>query len=229
MQTILILAIEAVIVFTTVVLVEKFFGKKGLFALAPVLLVAANIGSSKLSALGIGNLTTTLGIPCFSAIFLATDILNEKYSRKDARNTVTLAVMGQIFFLIATGITMIYPPAEFDTVHGAIVALFSVNWRVTIASLVMFAVSNYADVWLFDFLKRKNTPLWVRNNVATITTNCLENFLFLTIAFAGTMPIEAILTSALVCSVIEMCVSVLDTPFLYWAKKNKVDREIAGN
>ena len=225
MNTILLTALSALVIFASVVLVDKFFGRKGLLALAPVLVIAANVGSSKIAELGIGDLTTTVGIPAFAAMFLLTDILNQKYSKKDAKLAVKLAVVGQILFLAIAGATMLYQPAVFDSAHNSIVGLFSINWRVTTASIVMFAISNFADVWLFDLLKRKNAPLWVRNNVATIITNCLENFIFLGIAFIGTMPFEAIMTSALVASALEMGVAVLDTPFLYWSVKNKAIEE----
>lgn len=226
-MNILILAITAIVTFASVVLVDKFFGRKGLLAYAPVLLIAANVGSSKISMLGIGDLTLTVGIPFFAAMFLLTDILNEKYSKKDAKLAVKIAIVGQVLFLLAMGVTMLYQPAPFDTAQAAIEGLFSVNWRVTTASLVMFAISNFADVWLFDYLKRKNCPLWIRNNVATITTNCLENFLFLSIAFIGTMPFGAIMTSAVVCSIAEACVALLDTPFLYLSKKSEIVEEDA--
>lgn len=221
MNTILIMVIEAIVTFGIVVLIDKFFGKKGLLAFAPVLLIAANVGSSKISMIGIGELSTTLGIPAFAAMFLLTDILNEKYGKEDAKKAIIFAIIGQIAFLLLEGISMIYTPAPFDTVDGAIHTLFSINWRVTVASIIMFAVSNFADVWLFDLLKRKNVPLWVRNNVATVTTNCLENFLFLTIAFVGVMPFENIMISALVCSALEAMVAFLDTPFLYLSKKSE--------
>ena len=219
MNTVLLFAIVAVITFAAVVLVDKFFGRKGLLALAPVLLIAANVGSSKIAALGIGDLTATVGTPFFAAMFLLTDILNEKYSKRDAKLAIMLAITGQILFLAAMGASMLYEPAVFDTAHDSIVCLFSINWRVTTASILMFAVSNYLDVWLFDLMKRKGTPLWVRNNVATIVTNCLENFLFLGIAFIGTMPLESILTSSIVISVLEMGLAILDTPFLYLSRK----------
>ena len=228
MNTILLCAIVAVITFAAVVLVDKFFGRKGLLALAPVLLIAANVGSSKIAALGIGDLTATVGIPFFAAMFLLTDILNEKYSKKDAKLAIKLAITGQVLFLAAMGASMLYQPAVFDTAHDSIVGLFSVNWRVTTASILMFAISNFLDVWLFDLMKRKGTPLWVRNNVATIVTNCLENFLFLGIAFIGTMPLESILTSSIVVSVLEMGVAILDTPFLYLSRKTtSIEKEAA--
>lgn len=60
--------------------------------------------------------------------------------------------------------------------------------------------------------------LWLRNNLSTIVCNCLENFGFIGLAFWGIYDVKTIMTIAISTSIIEMCVAVLDTPFLYMAK-----------
>ena len=100
--------------------------------------------------------------------------------------------------------------------------LFEFGGRVSIASIVMYFVSNYADVYLFDLLRKKfPNKLWLSNNVATIVCNCLENFLFGILAFAGVFPIVTIIEMQIVGCIIEMIIAVCDTPFLYLSKKLK--------
>ena len=57
--------------------------------------------------------------------------------------------------------------------------------------------------------------LWIRNNISTIVCNCLENFIFSTMAFIGIFPINTIFEIALVASILEIIIAILDTPFLY--------------
>jgi len=63
--------------------------------------------------------------------------------------------------------------------------------------------------------------MWLRNNICTIISNGGENFLFYTIAFAGTMPMSLILSMALSATIIEIIIALCDTPFLYLSKKIK--------
>lgn len=81
-----------------------------------------------------------------------------------------------------------------------------------------------ADVYLFNKIKEKmnGKGLWVRNNVSTILCNCIENFGFIALAFWGIYDLQTILTIAASTSIIEAIVAVLDTPFLYLAKKVKL-------
>lgn len=84
----------------------------------------------------------------------------------------------------------------------------------------MFAISNIADVYLFEKLKNKfnGKKMWLRNNVSTILCNCLETFGFVFIAFIGIYPLEDLMMIALSTSIIEIGIALCDTPFLYLAK-----------
>lgn len=89
--------------------------------------------------------------------------------------------------------------------------------------MVMYFISNFADVYLFEKLKERSggKRLWLRNNVSTILCNCLENFGFIGLAFAGIYDAKTILTIALSTSIVEAIVAVCDTPFIYIAGRIK--------
>ena len=91
------------------------------------------------------------------------------------------------------------------------------------SSMIMYFIANMADVYLFTRLKEKSDGkrLWLRNNVSTILCNCLENFGFIALAFAGIYDGKTILIIAASTSVVEFIVALLDTPFLYLAKRFK--------
>ena len=78
-----------------------------------------------------------------------------------------------------------------------------------------------ADVYLFCKMKEHGRALWIRNNVATILCNCLENFGFIGLAFAGIYDAKTIFTIALSTSIVEAIVAVCDTPFIYIAGRIK--------
>jgi len=81
-----------------------------------------------------------------------------------------------------------------------------------------------------DFEKiREKVPnkLWLRNNISTIISNCSENFFFAFLAFVGLFDIQTILSIAITGSIIEIIIAICDTPFLYIAKKDKVENLVS--
>lgn len=112
---------------------------------------------------------------------------------------------------------------HFDYANDAMNTLFAFNLRISVASAAMYFVANMADVYIFNKLKEKmnGRALWLRNNVSTILCNCLENFGFIGLAFWGIYDLQTIITIAASTSIIELIVALLDTPFLYMARKIK--------
>jgi len=213
--------IEVVSVFGGVLLFKKLFGKTGVTVWVALATVLANIITAKNAILF--GLSTAIGTILFASTFLATDILNECYDKKSAKKAVYIGLISNLVLIVSTQIALHYTPSSFDYADGAMQTLFSLNLRISLASAIMYFVSNMLDVYLFDKLrqKTKGKMLWLRNNVATILCNCLENFFFIGLAFYGIYDFKTILIIAGSTSIIEMVVAVLDTPFLYLAKRIK--------
>lgn len=212
--------ISIIATFSIVVCMEKVFKKEGLYVWISIATIMANIFVCK--SINILGLTASLGNVMFASIFLATDILSEKYEVKDSRKAVILAIVSQIIFIMATTLTVSYIPSETDLSNESMKTLFSINARVSISSIVMFGVSNMLDIYLFEKLKRKfPKQLWLRNNVSTIISNCLENYFFVFFAFVGIYDYNTILSIATTTSILEIIIAICDTPFMYISKKLK--------
>ena len=212
--------VSLLLTFSLLIIVEKFFKKEGLFVWVSIATIIANILVCK--SIGIFNITTNLGNILFASSFLATDIMSEKYGAKESRKAIILGVVSQVIFVIMTQIGLLYTPAPEDLAQESMKGLFSINLRVSIASIVMYFVSNMADIYIFEKIKEKVPgKLWLRNNVSTMICNSIENYLFSFLAFAGLMDITTILSIATLASVLEIVIAVCDTPFLYLSKKLK--------
>lgn len=218
---------EIISIFSILLICKRLFGKNGLIAWVGLATVLANIITAK--NVNILGLSTAIGTVMFASTFLATDILTECYSVKDAKKAVRLGLFSNVILIISTQIALLYTPSEFDYANDAMKTLFSLNLRISIASAVMYYIANMADIHVFSKIREKtgNEKLWLRNNVATILCNCLENFGFIGLAFAGIYDFSTIMTIAFSTSVIEAIVAVCDTPFLYIAKKLKNGDETA--
>ena len=193
--------VSLLLTFSLLIIVEKIFKKEGLFVWVSIATIIANILVCK--SIELFSFTTNLGNILFASSFLATDIMSEKYGAKESRKAIILGVASQV-------------------IQESMKGLFSINLRVSIASIVMYFVSNMADIYIFEKIKEKVPgKLWLRNNVSTMICNSLENYFFSFLAFAGLMDIPTILSIATLASVLEIVIAVCDTPFLYLSKKLK--------
>ena len=210
--------VNIIVTFSLVVLIEKLFKKEGLYVWLSIATILANLTVCKM--IGIFQYTTSLGNVLFSSTFLATDIMSEKYSKKDAERGVYLSIFSGIVFIIITQLTLKFIPSSDDVVNDAMKTLFSISIRTIAASMFMFFISNMADVYLYNKLKQKYpNKLWLRNNISTILCNCIENYFFNTLAFIGIFPLSVIISIATTTTIIEIIIALCDTPFLYISKK----------
>lgn len=217
--------IEIIVCFAGILLVNRFFNKEGVIAWIAIASILANIITAKnVDAFG---MTYTLGTVLFASTFLATDILTERWGKEVAKKGVLIGMCSTIIFIIASQICLLYTPSSIDYAHDAMKTLFSLNLRISISSVIMYFIANMADVYIYDLLRKKMSGkhMWVRNNVATILCNCLENFFFMFGAFVGIFELKDILIMALSTSIVEAIVGICDTPFLYIATRKERKNE----
>ena len=211
------LILEIVCVFSMLILCNRIFKREGVIAWVGIATVLANIMTAKNA--NMFGFSTATGSVLFASTFLATDILSECYTKDDAKKAVYIGLFADAILILCAQLVLRYIPSEIDYAHGAMATLFSLNIRISFASALMYFIANMADVYIFNKLKSKGTKLWIRNNISTILCNCLENFGFFFLAYIGVFDIGTILTITIGASVIEMLIALLDTPFIYLAKK----------
>ncbi len=214
----LLLFVEIVVVFSLLLLTKKFFGKNGLFIWIAIATVTAEIQVVK--SINIFGLSGTLGNVMFASNFLATDILNELYSKEDAKKGVYAGLWAVIIFIIFTQFMLLFKPNNIDMANESMKVLFGLVPRVSISSITMFFIANMADVYIYSKFKEKfkDKKLWLRNNISTILCNSIENFFFVFFAFVGLYSFKDIMIIALSTTLIEVVIAICDTPFLYMSK-----------
>ncbi len=221
MNNVLLIFINIIVTFSFVILIEKIFKKEGLYVWTAIALIMANI--LECQTIGLFNgFTSTCGNVLFASVFLATDIMSEKYGPKYSKKAIKISVFAMIVFIVIMQIGLLFVPDSTDMAHDSMSVLFSLNLRISISSILMFYISNNLDIFLFEKIKKKlPNKLWVRNNVATIISNVLENYFFIFIAFVGLYDISTMLNIATTISIVEIIIALCDTPFLYISKKLK--------
>lgn len=221
----LLLIISLLVSFGATIVFLKLFGKSGLFAWVGICAVFANIEVTILvNAFGMEQ---TLGNTLFASSFLATDILSELYGKKDADKAVYIGISTTILFIILSFMWIHYIPSENDWAMPSIKTLFSNTPRILFASLTGYAISQIFDVWLYHkwwaFTNKKtgdeSKMLWFRNNFSTLISQAINIVIFNFGAFAGIYRMNELIQITLACYVIYIVTSLLDTPFIYIARK----------
>ena len=228
----LLLAGSVVFIFSTVLLAYKFFGKTGLYCVSAVATILANI--EVVILINAFNMEQTLGNVLFASTFLVTDILSECEGKKEANKAVWLGAFSSLFFLLLSQSWLLYTPSENDLVFGSVKAIFSTTPRMIIASLVVYAISQLFDVWLYHKwwaftekrFKSKRKFLWLRNNGSTLISQIVNTLLFTLFAFWGTYDFKTLVSIFLSSYIIYIFTSLLDTPCVYIARKIH-DKKIA--
>ena len=221
----LLLVLSLLISFGSTVLFLKLFGKSGLFAWIGICAVFANV--EVLILVHAFGMDQTLGNTLFASSFLATDILSELYGKKDANKGVLVGIITTILFILLSTMWINYIPAEGDWAIPFVKQLFANTPRVLIASLIAYAVSEAFDVWLYHKwwtltekrFGNKDKYLWFRNNFSTLFSQLVNIVIFNFGAFLGIYSLPQLFSITLACYVIYIVTSLLDTPFIYLAKK----------
>ncbi len=217
----LIFILTVLIYLGSVLLLYKVFGKNGLFAFAIFGTLLGNIAVCK--NVDIFGVATTAGNVLYASTFLVTDILSEKYEKRDASKAVAYSFSIMVLWMLGTQLILLFTPNANDYINDSLKVVFGLVPRITVASLIGFLISQNLDVFLYHLIwsKTGNTKarLWLRNNGSTLTSQAIDTVLFTTIAFGGVYPTNVLLSILITTYIFKAIVAVLDTPFMYLARK----------
>lgn len=183
------------------------------------------IDTITLKIITFGPLTLSIGSVFFPILFLITDVTTEVWGKKISYMFICMAVIAEAVALVLYAIAILVPSAGFWSHQSAFSTIFTASTRVMLASMFTFFTTSMYDVWIFDKIRdwTKNRHLWIRNNVSTIGSQILNSIIFVTLAFAGTMPASILYNMIFATILVKILFALIDTPFCYalvwWAKK----------
>ena len=220
----LLLILSLIVIYSSVLIWYKLFGRSGMYCFTVFATIAANIEA--LILINAFGMEMTLGNILFAATFLITDILSETDGKKSAQKAVHVGIATNILFIIISQSWLMYIPAESDWVSPSIAAVFSNTPRMMLSSLLVYVIVQNFDVWMYHFwwdwsTKRWGSSrrfLWLRNNGSTLLSQMLNTVLFTGFAFWGTYDLGTLISIAISSYVIFIVTSLADTPFIYMAR-----------
>lgn len=211
-------------------LMYKLFGNEGLLCFTVIATIAANI--EVLIVIEAFGMEMTLGNVLFASTFLITDILSEISGKNEAKKAVRIGIAANIIFIVLSQWWLLYIPGDNDWAMPAMKEIFSNTPRVMITGMVVYAIVQEFDVWAYHkwwkFTDKKwgshKKFLWLRNNGSTLISQLINSILFTFGAFYGIYDMKTLINIAFSTYIIYIATSILDTPFVYMARKIKSRR-----
>ena len=184
----------------------------------------ANLQGGKVSDLNIlgQTFTVSMGAIMYSGIYFATDLISEKYGRKEANTAVILGAISNVVIMFTLVLSTYYLPSQIasssSSVHKAIETLALYSPIFVIGSISAYLISQTFDVWVFNKIKEitNGKYLWLRNNLSTLSSQALDTFIYTFVwVIAGELSFVIALSIALTKYVFKVIIALLDTIFIY--------------
>lgn len=195
---------------------RKYERPDALIALYVAFVLISNIIAYKIAAFDFGFVTffATAATLVFSVTFLLTDIVNEKFGRKETQKMIFIAFATQVAVALFIWLAINLEPAPFWPDQEIFAKIIGFAPRIMLASWIAFLISENVDAYIFAWFKKvtNGRHLWMRNAFSSIPSMSLDTVIFVTIAFYGVQPLLPLITGVLV---IKWLVGVVDIPFMY--------------
>jgi len=208
------------------VLLYRLFGKAGLQVAIATAIILANLQGPKLTI--IFGLQTSLGVIFYSSIFFATDVLSENYGKAEANKAVRMGFAVSVIVLLMLSLALLYLPsskpetaAYSASIHEAFSTIVNFTPRFIFGSLLAYYVSQSFDVWAFHKIKQMTGErwLWLRNNLSTMGSQVVDTLIYSLVAWWGIVDLRTALALGAAKYVFKLAIAMIDTVFIYWAKR----------
>ncbi|NTU72731.1 queuosine precursor transporter [Candidatus Roizmanbacteria bacterium] len=180
---------------------------------------------------GVLKLNASVGILLFPIVYSLNDMISEVYGVERARSMVRAGILMIIALTAFAILAVALPPAaRFKHTESAYDLIFGTSIRISLASLVAFALADFLDVYIFSKIRKRmgKSRLWLRINLSNVISLLVDTVVYMTLAFYSLdEPFGAnvaFLTSIMIPYWLVKCsMSLLETPFVYagvkWLRK----------
>lgn len=168
------------------VVVGWHLGKERLYTVIIIFLVLiAAVGGKIVTFFGY---ETNTGNIFYASVFLATYFLIERYGRREGIYSIGIGLVAVLFFSVLVRITIgLDGSGATALLDSALETALAPVPRLTLASLLAYALSQSLNVYLYLYLKRETGGryLWLRANICNFVAQLLDSVVFFLIAFSG--------------------------------------------
>lgn len=191
----------------------------GIFAAT---LVITNLLNNKIFVLG--GFAFPAGILTFPLSFLVADCLTEIYGYSAARKVIWTGFAALLFMVVAVIGAVHLPPAAFWPNQEAFRTVLNQVPRIVCASMLAYFAGEFCNSYVLakSKVRTQGRGMWLRFVTSTMAGQAVDTVVFMTVAFLGIYPPQAMLTlfaSAWVFKVLwEVVALPVSVPLVRWLK-----------
>lgn len=155
--------------------------------------------------------TVTCGVLVSPIVFMMQDVESEVFGYERARNMILLAYAMNFVFTVLVTVAIYLPGSVAFANQEAFATIFGTTARITFASFVAYVVGSLMNAKIMTY-KKEERGLAFRAIFSTIVGQLLDNALFATIAFAGVLPVPALVSMAVGATLFETLYEIVFLP-----------------
>ena len=180
-------------------------------------LLVANIIAVKL--IDVFGQVLPAAVVIFPISYIFGDVLTEVYGYKVARRVIWLGFFCNLVAVAAIWLAQILPSASFWDGQAAYERILGYTPRLLIASFVAYLLGEFANSFVLAKMKiaTKGRWLWTRTIGSTVIGQALDSLVFITLAFAGTIPAEGLASAVIAQWLAKTLYEIAATPLTYVA------------
>ena len=187
----------------------------GVVALFITSLITANITAVKL--VDLKGLILPAAIFIFPLSYIIGDVLTEVYGYRRARQVIWLGFFCNLITVAAIWLGQVLPPASFWDGQRAYEQILGYTPRILAASFLAYLVGEFANSFVLAKMKiaTEGKWLWSRTIASTLIGQGLDSLVFISLAFAGAIPLTGLLLAIVTQWLAKTLYEALATPFTY--------------
>lgn len=159
-------------------------------------LIISNILANRM--LEVGGYSLDAGNLLFPVTYILSDVFSEVYGYKWSRRVTWWAAAMNLLFSVLVAVTNRWPaPAYYDPAPFEVA--LSNSARIVAASLISYVIGDLVNDKVFEALRRnvaQGKGFATRAFLSSVAGQIVDSFLFVSIAFAGTMPRNELIAMA---------------------------------
>ena len=186
--------------------------------------IAGVLGNKQVA---LGPLAVEAGIFAFLFLVITSSAVAELFGRETANKLVLVGFVPLIFSILLT-LLVLRVPASADMAPERLAAfemMMGSTPRIWIGGIVAYGTSQILNVTIFSKLKKQEGGklLWLRAGVASVLSQIVDTFLFISIAFYGVFPITELLVGQMIAKVVLSIVMVPPLIYVFVALGRRLD------
>lgn len=178
-------------------------------------LIVSNIVAVKLAV--IFGLILPAAVVIFPLSYILGDVLTEVYGYARARQVIWLGFACNLVAVLAIAIAGALPAAGFWDGEEAFQRILGQTPRILAASFLAYLVGEFVNAYVLARLKlaTEGRLLWLRTIGSTLIGQAFDSAIFMTAAFAGVIPTEALAAAAVTQWLFKSAYEAAATPLTY--------------